>query len=206
VGIAHFAGSTQTVTSSAVNLASTDVTGILPIANGGTGNATGVATNVSGIVGTTNGGTGVNSTSTAANEIFASPNGSTGAPTFRAMVAKDLPTPQNTRTICYVAGADNATTAPILTTNDSQNSFFFNLIGAMTATSIWCQTNSGTATVELQQGSTLLNTTAMTCSTTGVTGTIVNSAIPASVSLNFILTANPATATRVTACVAATVN
>jgi hypothetical protein len=33
VGIAHFAGSTQTVTSSAVNLASADVTGLLPHAN-----------------------------------------------------------------------------------------------------------------------------------------------------------------------------
>ena len=36
-GIAHFAGSTQAVTSSAVNLASSDVTGITPVANGGTG-------------------------------------------------------------------------------------------------------------------------------------------------------------------------
>ena len=36
-GIAHFAGSTQAVTSSAVNLASSDVTGLTPIANGGTG-------------------------------------------------------------------------------------------------------------------------------------------------------------------------
>lgn len=33
VGLAHFAGSTQTVTSSAVNLASADVTGVLPAAN-----------------------------------------------------------------------------------------------------------------------------------------------------------------------------
>ncbi len=35
-GLAHFAGSTNVATSSAVNLASGDVTGILPIANGGT--------------------------------------------------------------------------------------------------------------------------------------------------------------------------
>jgi hypothetical protein len=182
------------------------VTGILPIANGGTGNTAGTAVNVSGIIGVANGGTGVNATSTVANEVLASPNGSAGAPTFRALASADLPVAQRTRTICYVAGADNTTTAPILTTNDSQNSFFFNLIGAMTATSIWCQTNSGTATVELQQASTLLNSTAMTCSTAGVTGTLSSTAIPASVSLNFILTANPATATRVTACVAATVN
>jgi hypothetical protein len=36
VGLAHFAGSTQTATSSAVNLASADVTGLLPTTNGGT--------------------------------------------------------------------------------------------------------------------------------------------------------------------------
>ncbi len=38
-GIAHFAGATQTVTSSAVDLTS-DVTGVLPIVNGGTGSST----------------------------------------------------------------------------------------------------------------------------------------------------------------------
>src|SRR5271170_8389293 len=42
-GIAHFAGSTQTVTSSAVAL-TTDVSGVLPLANGGTNNANGAAT------------------------------------------------------------------------------------------------------------------------------------------------------------------
>ena len=40
VGILHVAGATQTATSSAVNLATADVTGLLPIANGGTGTAT----------------------------------------------------------------------------------------------------------------------------------------------------------------------
>jgi Repeat of unknown function (DUF5907) len=52
----------------AINLANTDVTGILPISNGGTGAAT-VAT---------------------ANQIFASPNGVTGAPLFRAMTTADI--------------------------------------------------------------------------------------------------------------------
>lgn len=48
VGIAHFAGSTQTVTSSLVSMTA-DVTGILPKANGGTASATGTgaATNLS---------------------------------------------------------------------------------------------------------------------------------------------------------------
>lgn len=40
VGIAHFAGSTQTVTSSAIALGSADVSGTLPAASGGTGQTT----------------------------------------------------------------------------------------------------------------------------------------------------------------------
>lgn len=56
-----------TPTYSAVGL-TTDVTGILPVANGGTGVAT-----------------------TSANFVFAGPNGSAGAPSFRALVAADLP-------------------------------------------------------------------------------------------------------------------
>jgi hypothetical protein len=47
------------------------------------------AGNVSGIVAVANGGTGVSTT--AANLVFASPNGASGAPTFRALVAADLP-------------------------------------------------------------------------------------------------------------------
>ena len=59
-GVAHFAGSTQTVTSGAVSLTA-DVTGILPIANGGIGAAT-----------------------AAQNSVFAGPaSGGTGAPSFQ---------------------------------------------------------------------------------------------------------------------------
>ena len=72
----------------------------------------------------------MNSTNTTANQVFASPNLASGAPTFRAMTAADLPAPQNTRAICYVAGADNNTTA--LDSSFSEKSFFNNLIGAMT--------------------------------------------------------------------------
>lgn len=56
---------------SATNLAASGnggVTGILPIANGGSGEATG-----------------------AANLVFANPNGSSGAPSFRALVGADIP-------------------------------------------------------------------------------------------------------------------
>ena len=47
------------------------------------------ATNVTGTVAVANGGTGV--TTTSSNFIFAGPNGSTGAPSFRALVSADIP-------------------------------------------------------------------------------------------------------------------
>ena len=187
----------------------TDVTGILPVANGGTGNATGAATSVSGIVGVANGGTGVNSTSTAANEIFASPSGAAGAPTFRAMVSKDLPTPQNTRTICYIAGTDNTTNSPVLTTNDSQKSFFVNMIGALTATSWSCQTNTGTASITLNQngGSGNFSATMASCGTTLATnGTFSAAALAANSTVDFLINSVTGTPTRVTVCFAGTVN
>ncbi|BCH11925.1 hypothetical protein MesoLj131c_61830 [Mesorhizobium sp. 131-3-5] len=55
-----------------------------------TGNAA-TATNVTGIVAVANGGTGANNSSAAANTVFAAPNGSSGAPTMRALVAADYP-------------------------------------------------------------------------------------------------------------------
>jgi hypothetical protein len=58
-------------------------------------NATGLplATGVTGILPTANGGTGVdNSTGGTANQFWARPNGATGAATYRAIVAADIPT------------------------------------------------------------------------------------------------------------------
>ncbi len=51
--------------------------------------AVNVATQVSGLLSVANGGTGINSAS--ANTLFAGPNGSSGAPSFRALVAADIP-------------------------------------------------------------------------------------------------------------------
>ena len=58
-------------------------------------NATGLplATGVTGILPTANGGTGVdNSSGGTANQFWARPNGATGAATYRAIVAADIPT------------------------------------------------------------------------------------------------------------------
>ncbi|MBQ9000734.1 MAG: hypothetical protein IJ087_02645, partial [Eggerthellaceae bacterium] len=73
------------------------VTGILPAANGGTGNSSLQATrNAMGLGDTTgalpvaNGGTGT--ATTTKNLVFASPSTTSGAPSFRSLVAGDLPT------------------------------------------------------------------------------------------------------------------
>ena len=65
-----------------------DVTASPPIAS--TGGAT-PDISLSGIVGLAHGGLGADSSSVNQNRVLASPNGSAGAPTFRALVAADLP-------------------------------------------------------------------------------------------------------------------
>ncbi len=74
----------------------THVSGTLPIANGGTGSTSttfvNLASNVTGTLPVANGGTGVDSTTTTAKYFFAAPNASAGSPTFRAIVASDVPT------------------------------------------------------------------------------------------------------------------
>ncbi len=172
------------------------------------------AVNVSGIVAVGNGGTGVNATSTTANQVFASPNGSAGAPSFRGLVSADLPTAQATRTICYVAGADN-TSSPALVAGadggatDSVNGYFHNMIGALTlagTNSVWCQTNTGSATINLTDGATPFLGTALTCTTAGANGTS-SIAIAIGDSINFSLASIASGApTRITVCFAAKVN
>ncbi len=179
---------------------------------GSAGTATTAATattagNVTGIVAVANGGTGVNSTNTAANRIFASPSGATGAPTFRAITAADLPTPQNTRAICYVAGSDGNTSA--LDTTFSQKSFFNNLIGAMTITSATCQVDAGSVTMNVQKNNLASAiTTNVGCTSTPGTWqalTVSGSSLALGDSLDLSITGVP-TAKRLTVCVAGTVN
>ena len=66
----------------------TDVTAVSPLAS--TGGAT-PAISLSGVVGLAHGGTGADGTNVAQNRVLASPNGSSGSATFRALVAADLP-------------------------------------------------------------------------------------------------------------------
>jgi hypothetical protein len=198
---------------SAVNLTS-DVTGVLPIANGGTGNALGVATNVSGIVAAGNGGTGVDSHNTAANLVFAGPaSGSAAAPTFRTLTSADLPPTHVNRTICYIAGSDSST-AQALAVNDSIGAYFINTIGAMTANSLTCITNTpaaGNNQVTLQLVDFLPLGNQFSCTNAGNTYTFltITGNPTTTIGLNDILglqVGTGGTATRATVCIAASVN
>jgi len=95
--IADGAISTAKIANAAVDL-TTKVIGLLPTTNIADGaittaklanSAVDLTTKVTGLLPTTNGGTGT--ITTTANAVFASPNGSTGAPSFRSLVAADIP-------------------------------------------------------------------------------------------------------------------
>ena len=160
--------------SSTINLAS-QVTGILPKANGGTGTATPAlvaGTNVT-ITGTwpnqtiaaSGSGGGVtslsgdgslytNSSSTGAvnltlgsqtaNRVLIAPNGSNGTPTFRALVAADVPTLNQNTTgsavsftgslVGDVTGTQSATTIPTTTVTSKALIGFLATTGTVTAT------------------------------------------------------------------------
>jgi hypothetical protein len=171
-----------------------------------TGNIAGNAVNVTGTVAVANGGTGVSIAS--ANTVFAGPATGAGAPNFRPLAAADLPTPQNTRAICYVAGADN-TSGSALTTSDSQKSFFNNLIGAMTITSAKCQVDAGSVTMNVQKNNLASAvTTSVACtSTPGTWQTLSVSGASLALGDSLDLSISAATtARRLTVCVAGTVN
>jgi hypothetical protein len=134
-------------------------------------------------------------------------NSTTG--TLKAGVAGVSQTLNAPRTICYIAGSDNTTTASVLTTNDSQKSFFMNLIGAMTATTWSCQTNTGTVNVALNRNGATGNFSAANsaCSTTTTTGTFVTSTLAANDTVDFLINSIVSgSPTRITVCFAGTVN
>jgi hypothetical protein len=119
----------------------------------------------------------------------------------------------NARTICYVAGADNPT-APVLSANDSQKSYFLDMIGNITITAAKCQIDAGTSATMVVNKNNSGTITAVTqstaCSATSGWTTANLSGTPTlSVNvdqLDLSITAISGTVHRLTVCVAGTVN
>ena len=125
-----------------------------------------------------------------------------------AATAAQLPAASLVRAITYLAGCDSCS---VLTTADSQNTIFLNLIGSMTINSVTCFSDAGAPTVNIQrnQGGTLTNVLSanLTCSTTGATSSSFStSMLSLNDSLNFIIATADGVAKRVTMIIKATVN
>jgi hypothetical protein len=115
----------------------------------------------------------------------------------------------NTRAICYVAGADNNTTA--LDSTFSQKGYFLNMIGNMTITAAKCQVDAGMAAMVVNKNTSgsITAVTSSTCNTASGWQALSLSGTPTLTvnidQLDLSITGTP-TAKRLTVCVAGTVN
>jgi hypothetical protein len=122
-----------------------------------------------------------------------------------AATTAQLPAASLVRAITYLAGCDSCSP---LTTVDSQNTIYFDLIGGMTINSITCFSDAGAPTVNIQNNHTgnVLSAN-LTCSTAGATSSSFStSALSLNDSLNFIVATADGVAKRVTVIIKATVN
>src|SRR6266404_5305312 len=125
-----------------------------------------------------------------------------------AATTTQLPAASLVRAITYLAGCDSCS---ILTTADSQNTIFVNLIGDMTINSVTCFSDAGAPTVNIQKNhtGTLTNVLSanLTCSTAGATSSSFStSALSLNDSLNFVMATVDGVAKRLTVIIKATVN
>lgn len=169
-GVAHFGGATQTVTSSAVALA-TDVSGILPIVNGGTG----LGTTLSGLV--RGGSTAMTAaeisgdcTTSGSNAITCTKSSGTAFASGAFAAAYSLPT-QYTKWGCETGVGDGLNAIPAGT---YLQSFCYNTTGvSVTLTGLKCYIDGGSTSTMNAAGNTLgaLLTGAVTCTTSFAAGT-----------------------------------
>jgi len=125
-----------------------------------------------------------------------------------AATTAQLPAASLVRAITYLAGCDSCSP---LTTADSQNTIYVDLIGGMTINSVTCFSDAGAPTVNIQNNhtGTLTNVLSanLTCSTAGATSSSFStSALSLNDSLNFIMATADGVAKRVTVIIKATVN
>ena len=127
--------------------------------------------------------------------------------TIQATAVMPPPAASLVRAITYLAGCDSCS---LLTTSDSQNTIFLNLIGSMTINSVTCFSDAGAPTVNIQRNETGTLTNILSadliCSTTGATSSSLTSVINLNDSLNFIMATADGVARRVTVIIKATVN
>ena len=128
--------------------------------------------------------------------------------TIQATAVMPPPAASLVRAITYLAGCDSCS---LLTTSDSQNTIFLNLIGSMTINSVTCFSDAGAPTVNIQRNETGTLTNILSanliCSTTGATSSSFStSVINLNDSLNFIMATADGVARRVTVIIKATVN
>jgi hypothetical protein len=125
-----------------------------------------------------------------------------------AATTAQLPAASLVRAITYLAGCDSCSP---LTTADSQNTIYVDLIGGMTINSVTCFSDAGAPTINIQDNhaGTLTNVLSanLTCSTAGATSSSFSmSALSLNDSLNFIMASADGVAKRVTVIIKATVN
>ena len=124
----------------------------------------------------------------------------------------------NTRTICYIAGGDNPSIAPVLQPiNDNQQGFAVNMIGPLTITGASCQVNKGSVTFVINKnvsGAITAVTSSVACTTasgwqsvslSGTTTLAFSGTLPPTDQLDLSITA-VTSATRLSVCLQATVN
>ena len=131
-----------------------DLTGTYPTPTIASGAGSDIVTAIntagtSGAIGLTNGGTGANYSSVTQNLVFASPDGSTGAPVFRALTANDIPPLSGN----YINNSSSA-----------QAGANFNIGGSGTIGTGLSVTSGGAAI----EGATTINTTASATNTTSI--------------------------------------
>jgi hypothetical protein len=125
-----------------------------------------------------------------------------------AATTAQLPAASLVRAITYLAGCDSCS---LLTTADSQNTIFVNLIGGMTINSVTCFSDAGAPTINVQDNHagtlTSVLSSNLTCSAAGATSSSFStSALSLNDSLNLLMATVDGVAKRVTVIIKATVN
>ena len=113
------------------------------------------------------------------------------------------------RGINYLAGCD---TCSVLADTDDQPTIYRNVIGAMTITEVWCESDAGTPSINLQRDDGIpanILTPDLACSTSGATSTSFSgseNALNVNDKLDFVMVTAGGVAKRVTVVIKATVD